>query len=467
MRLAFLKKNIYKFIVLLLFIVATSFIAQYHEYWADEAHAWLLARDASIFELFTKYLHSDGHPILWHLVIKFFQFLGLSYDNFNFISFLFSSLGVSVFLFKSKFKWYIKFLLPFTYFIFFQYTVVSRGYSLLFFLLSCLAAIWESRSKYYVVFTILLLLLLSSEVYMFLVAGSIYFLELIDYLKHKKTRTKVKLVCLIILFFSFLMTAIYVFPYSTNTFNPISSRNYIISDSFITSFNFNNVISIIISILLVLLIIIVYLKKNNFYYFIQSFIIIFPVISFMQIKYYNLWHLGIPFLIFIFIVWIQKLHQNKIIIFILLFSCIFQTLWSFSSSWYDINNSYSPVNEVVKEIKKYDYKNLVIYGSGFYDSSYNPYFEKNIYSNWNREIGFFYWDTSNIYYDISIEADSILNNDIDILILSPLSTKKDYSSLLEYYNMYEFSGATYFQNFVYEDMTTYIYVRKELDVNKL
>ena len=467
MRLAFLKKNIYKFIVLLLFILATSFIAQYHEYWADEAHAWLLARDASIFELFTKYLHSDGHPILWHLVIKFFQFLGLSYDNFNFISFLFSSLGVSVFLFKSKFKWYIKFLLPFTYFIFFQYTVVSRGYSLLFFLLSCLAAIWESRSKYYVVFTILLLLLLSSEVYMFLVAGSIYFLELIDYLKHKKTRTKVKLVCLIILFFSFLMTAIYVFPYSTNTFNPISSRNYIISDSFITSFNFNNVISIIISILLVLLIIIVYLKKNNFYYFIQSFIIIFPVISFMQIKYYNLWHLGIPFLIFIFIVWIQKLHQNKIIIFILLFSCIFQTLWSFSSSWYDINNSYSPVNEVVKEIKKYDYKNLVIYGSGFYDSSYNPYFEKNIYSNWNREIGFFYWDTSNIYYDISIAADSILNNNIDILIVSPLFTKRDYSSLLEYYNMYEFSGATYFQNFVYEDMTTYIYVRKELDVNKL
>ena len=59
------KENILYIIVLILFIGLTTMISLKHEYWADEANAWLIAKDSTLIELFTKYLHTDGHPALF------------------------------------------------------------------------------------------------------------------------------------------------------------------------------------------------------------------------------------------------------------------------------------------------------------------------------------------------------------------------------------------------------------------
>ena len=91
-------------VVLILFLTLSIIISLKHEYWADEANAWLIAGDSSILDLFTKFLHTDGHPALFHLIIKTFQFFGLSYNNFRIIALIFSTLGVAFFLFKSNYK---------------------------------------------------------------------------------------------------------------------------------------------------------------------------------------------------------------------------------------------------------------------------------------------------------------------------------------------------------------------------
>ena len=69
-------------VVLILFLTLSIIISLKHEYWADEANAWLIAGDSSILDLFTKFLHTDGHPALFHLIIKTFQLFGLSYNNY-------------------------------------------------------------------------------------------------------------------------------------------------------------------------------------------------------------------------------------------------------------------------------------------------------------------------------------------------------------------------------------------------
>ena len=161
------KKYLLYTFILLLFIILSFIICTYHEHWADESEAWLIARDTNFYELFFKYLHNDGHPALWHLVIKFFQMCGLTYKYFFIIPIIFSSLGVAIFLFKSKFPWYLKILFPFTFFIFYQYTVVTRGYCLLLPLISILACIWDQRYKKTFTFTLILFLLINAEVYFF------------------------------------------------------------------------------------------------------------------------------------------------------------------------------------------------------------------------------------------------------------------------------------------------------------
>lgn len=86
------KKIIFYLAILIAFITLSFLIGHKHEPWADEAQAWLIARDSSVSELFTTYLHSDGHPALWHLVLKLFQFLGLQIEYFYIIPIIFSSI---------------------------------------------------------------------------------------------------------------------------------------------------------------------------------------------------------------------------------------------------------------------------------------------------------------------------------------------------------------------------------------
>ena len=205
------KQKIFYLIILLLFIGSALYVGYHHEPWADEAHAWLIARDTSLYTLFFKYLHTDGHPALWHLVLKIFMAFGGSYKYFFVIPVIFSSIGVTIFLFKSNFPWYIKILFPFSYFVFYQYTIVARGYCLLLPIMAAIAAIWDKRHEKCFLFTFLLILLTNTEAYTYILAGFIYVAYFYEFFTNKKIeKRKEHIISLIILTISFIVTFLYV-----------------------------------------------------------------------------------------------------------------------------------------------------------------------------------------------------------------------------------------------------------------
>ena len=55
--------------VLGLWIVTVGFTIQYHEKWADEAQAWLIARDLDLRTLWFHELRYEGSPGLWHTIL--------------------------------------------------------------------------------------------------------------------------------------------------------------------------------------------------------------------------------------------------------------------------------------------------------------------------------------------------------------------------------------------------------------
>ena len=448
-------------VVLFLFLTLSIIISLKHEYWADEANAWLIAGDSSILDLFTKFLHTDGHPALFHLIIKTFQFFGLSYNNFRIIALIFSTLGVAFFLFKSNYKWYIKVLLPFTYYIFYQYTVITRGYCLVLLLLGLIAYLWEKKKEKCVLFTTLVILLLSLEAYTFFIAGSIYLIYIIeyikDYLKTKKHNKKL-LICLITIFFAFLLTTLYVMPRSDNTFvTPLIM--YFISNSFVTTFHSPFVLKIVLTILMVFIIMyLIQIQKDKL---LEAGILILPLLLFMMFGYSNYWHNGLFFVLLLFIGWIHNYHKIKFFNIFIVIVCLIQIPWSISSSIYEYKESYSPAEEVADFIKQYDYKNMKIYGLEFYESAINAYFDENIFYNWNKDLRFFWWSKKSDFYNYNINPKTMINENVDMIIVTPTYMEYDRDTLIEHYDEYIFRGCTYFQTARYELMDTYVYVKKD------
>ena len=459
------KEKILYILVFVIFLVLVCYVASKHEYWADEAQAWLLARDASIKDLLLHQLRYEGHPILWYLVIKLFMLFKLPYKYFNVISIIFSTLGVLVFLFKSKFKWYIKVLLPFTFFVFYQFSVIARSYCIVLFLLSLLASIWDKREEKYWLFTILLILLINLEVFTFLLAGSIFFLELVDFVKNKDKRNKVKITCFIVLFLSFLFTSIYLFP-ASSVYKPANAVEFRLSKTFFVSSNFSSGISIIIDFALMVFLALILCKKGKSYLY-RTLILVMPIIAFIFIVYFNVWHYGVLFFIFLFIIWIYKLENDKGLIALLLITCFIQITWSVNSSLHDFNNVYFPSKNVANFIKMYDYKNLKIVGYGFNVVSINPYFEKNIYDNWILDKGFYTFNLKDeSYFSYEHEREKYFDK-ADIIIFRKY---KDYKVIFDEtkYNLYKFRSFTTFQyNNFNEVVLFYVCVNKNIDNVKI
>ncbi len=124
--------------------VAVSFYAP----WEDEGRSWMISRSFGVYTLLFRILRYEGHPFLWYLVLWGPAHLHMSYLCINWISAAIASAGIYVLLRFAPFPFYLRALLPFSFFLAYQYAVVARSY-VLFPLLGFLVAhlYRQTRSK--------------------------------------------------------------------------------------------------------------------------------------------------------------------------------------------------------------------------------------------------------------------------------------------------------------------------------
>lgn len=165
-----------------LFIICTIFISFFHEPWLDEFQAWGISKD-SLYNILFVIPHFEGHPPLWHLILKCFSYFnanpeaGLAIANFIFIY-----PAVWLLLFKSPFPRAVKLLIPFTFFIFYQTAIVSRPYSIMALALFAAACFYKERNtKPFKYAGALILLSLSCAFGMIFTAGitAAWFIEIL------------------------------------------------------------------------------------------------------------------------------------------------------------------------------------------------------------------------------------------------------------------------------------------------
>ncbi len=127
------------------YVVALLVAVAHHEPWADEAQAWLVARDLPFWKMIFNEMHYEVSPGLWHALLWVAQHVfHAPYSAMNWIGAVLAAGGAALLIFCSPFPRPVRYLMSSSYYIAYQYAVIARPYVMLL-LFGGLAAIFYRR----------------------------------------------------------------------------------------------------------------------------------------------------------------------------------------------------------------------------------------------------------------------------------------------------------------------------------
>ena len=423
-------------ITLIIYLLGVCTISFFHEPWFDEAQAWAIARSGSIKEILFEIPHYEGHPPLWHLILVPFAKLGAPYElSLAVVNIFFMTLAVAVLLFKSPFPKLIRCLLPFNFFLFYQYGVISRPYCILLLAIFLAAVCYKNRNEHPVKYLLCLALMCAVHSYGIIIAGCLCIAWLIEIFTEYKKSGKLAdilkdrrcwlMFCLLV--FALLVMAAIVPDKNVYLGGKMSSETekkfdfscinilfcfVIFSDSIITSFfNYAGVPSeiasqipvIVVSILLVALFVTITYRNKK----LLTFLLPYGVLSiFGSFVYISPHHIGVITAFVIFVLWIIVDENGKVLLpeymnkisaklgkklKVILKAIAFLPLlipiaWSCTSSYFDIRYPYwfDEAADFIKEYHLDDYKIM-----GYWQQILNGEIDDDVF--WNVDESDYMW----------------------------------------------------------------------------
>lgn len=173
-----------EYIVILLYLVLFCVIAVFHEPWFDEAQSWQIAKCEDIGRLLFYIPHYEGNPPLWYLILSIPAKIGVPFEiGLKTVGLLISLCSVSLLVLKSPFPRAVKLILPFTYFLFYQYGIIVRPYGMMILAFILVAMAFKDRNNKPWRFVLCLAFLCETSSFCVAVAGGIAACWLFEILK--------------------------------------------------------------------------------------------------------------------------------------------------------------------------------------------------------------------------------------------------------------------------------------------
>ena len=155
-----------------MFTAIAAVAVWFHEPWADEAQAWLIARDLGIRGILHQ-MGYEGSPPLWHLLLWGLIRLHLPYAALGAVSLTLVAAGMYIWLRWSPLPAPVRLLVPFAFYYQYQYAVVARSYALSTFLAFAAVALWRAKPVRVIPFGLVVALLAQTNMHGFTIAGGI------------------------------------------------------------------------------------------------------------------------------------------------------------------------------------------------------------------------------------------------------------------------------------------------------
>ena len=397
------RNNLYEIIIFIVFCISVIALSLFHEPWYDELQAWAISKD-TIYNILFVIPHYEGHPPLWYLLLKPFTRMNLFPDiGLKFVNLGFMIAAVWLLIFKSKFPAPVRFLLPFTYFIFYQYSVINRPYCIYCLSLFLIADAYKSKNEHPYKFSALLALLSLSCVFGMAVAFGFSVVWIIELIKNKTSWHSKSYISLFILFIFACLIMLLIMPkensYALNNFYAQDKVLQILYSIFILPadalffdlFSYGNASLFYIDFSYLFQHInnpkLCYIKTLFFAgFFIGCIINVFLVCLFRQLKsiliflipflsfilisciYIAPHHIGLMTILLISVFWIVfsantiYLNDNykKLLIFFMVLTIAMQIYWSISAGIRDFKYDYFPHKAEYMFLKQYNLENYKI-----------------------------------------------------------------------------------------------------------
>ena len=387
--------------VLVVYSALIAFMIPYHEPWADEAQAWLLARDLSPWQLLHTNLRYEGSPAIWHLLLWVLIRLRVSYTGMHWISGLIAIGGIYLLLFLSPFPRWLKLSLPFTVFFAFQYAIVARSYVLVPILVFAVAAAWRRNA---VVVALLLGLLANVTAHGAAIAAGFGIAYLVErYVRRRRgepVSSPAHFRIAVVIFVSLgIIAVLTAFPTpDVKNANP-PHRDFIGSGLMALLFGMWQPMEL--GIIGWGLMIWGLTRRRVPHLLIPALVLVL----FSAAVYVTYWHAGLLVVVMTAVLWISwpretaPLHAAEIAM-----QCAVAVLiatqvgWTVHAAWYDHFHDYSPGKRTAAFLAPYVRAGVpiaVTYGKGtsYHVVGIQPYFPRNIFVN--QPNSFYFWSRSN------------------------------------------------------------------------
>ncbi len=403
----FPEQNTLRLLVWLTHFLFVFFTASRHEPWADESQAWLLSRDVSLFQLIFERIRYEGTPPLWHILIMPFAKMGAPVAFLSYLGAAFSSFAVFLFLRLRNLPTYMVLMVPFSYYIAFQYAVVARSYVLVPAMLVVLLHLRTRVVEKQYIWCTFIFLLLFSSIHAAIVSLAIHAGTMLPILRRwslleTAARRKI-LVANALLGIGGLFTLWIILPPPDLDFITMPFKFEWLRVERGYFYLVQSLAGTGLATMLLLAATGYRLWRTNLMF------VFFPgllgLCAFSGGKYFNYWHLGFPFLLWVYSVTasfaekpINALRKDRFERCFTVVSFFFLTVqigWSAQTAWYDWNQKYCASGLVADFLKSHGQAGRDSIGGGYIAVAVERYFDHNIFINYNAPNGGGYnWPSS-------------------------------------------------------------------------
>lgn len=176
---------------LLLYTVLEILVTAFHEPGMEVLEMWQTAKTSTFFQMLTEVPKSQFSPPLWNIIIMPFAKMGLSPAAAAIPGLVISVATAALIYFYAPFKRIIRLLLPFSYFLFYQYGIASGAYHLTMLAFVLLAVTYRTGNKKTYRYILSLILLALSSSYGLLMSFGLGFVLLYEQCRNKETKPSV------------------------------------------------------------------------------------------------------------------------------------------------------------------------------------------------------------------------------------------------------------------------------------
>ena len=433
------------------------FAGLHHEPWADEAQSWLIARDNNNLIDLLKAVKYEGTLPTWHLINKAFQLAGLDYDHMFVIPLVFSAIGVILLFFTDAPLW-SKIMLPFSFFVVYQNSVVARQYAMVFPAMMLIVIFYRKRFDVPVRYHLALFLLALTSSFGVVISCSFMLWDFIIMLKKRFEGPAYKKYLLpffgtgiVILVMSYLSlppddcsTALNKYSLSKNATNALL-------------FNIENTALRYIFLALMLALFVYYFRRI----LIQALVMTAPLIIFMAVVYQREWHMTYLFFLLVSLLMIFRddfkkterpfekpanVLANIMVIMLLAVQCAAGVY----SVYYEHQHAYSPAKEIAEFLRPYAGEGAVIDREGFNAIALSPYYDQPLYTNDTCSKAYFIWS-------YNVPNDKLTKEYPDVFV-----TFRYYEKFGQDYDVYKFDSHMIFKFGELETEPYIVYIKKNI-----